>query len=260
MLLINTRPADRARPLTECFEQAHFDVLELPVLALKPCVLDESLQQLFQQLREAKIVVVVSPMAVQVGMSYLQQCEISLAELSHLQWVAVGQTTSDALAEFGIVSHVPEVETSEGMLSLSVFNTLESQQCIAFWRGEGGRQFMMQACQRQNHKVLNFLLYQREFPEHTQQKFEQAVDFISQAEKPYWVCISSEASWKNWLTMTSKHHEIQKACHFLVLGERLYQLLLNDPSRQNIDFAVTQLDRLSPETVLHQVNELKRSV
>ena len=36
---------------------------------------------------------------------------------------------------------------------------------IAFWRGLGGRQFMMQQLQQQGISVLNFVLYRRQCPE-----------------------------------------------------------------------------------------------
>ncbi len=49
--------------------------------------------------------------------------------------------TAQALAQYGISAEVPKVETSEGMLQLPVLQTLNSGQCLAFWRGEGGRMF-----------------------------------------------------------------------------------------------------------------------
>jgi uroporphyrinogen-III synthase len=37
--------------------------------------------------------------------------------LKHIQWIAVGQATANRLHEYGIEAHVPDVETSEGMLT-----------------------------------------------------------------------------------------------------------------------------------------------
>ncbi len=67
---------------------------------------------LFQRLPEVQCIVVVSPTAVSIGMQYLQQSGVLLAQLQHIQWIAVGKTTADCLAEYGIDALIPEVETS----------------------------------------------------------------------------------------------------------------------------------------------------
>lgn len=103
------------------------------------------------------------------------------------------------------------METSEGMLSLPLFNQVKELKRIAFWRGEGGRQFMMQQCQARHIDVLNFILYDRAFPQQTQAQFLDFVNKIEQFEKPYWSCISSEASWHNWLALTRDRSWIKKA-------------------------------------------------
>ncbi len=58
-------------------------------------------------------------------------------------------------------SVVPEVETSEGMLQLAcVCRIWPVMQRIAFWRGEGGRQFMMQTrlMQRDADTIILFCI------------------------------------------------------------------------------------------------------
>jgi len=72
MLFINTRPQDRASTLTEALVDAGYQVATLPLLELKAEPFSFELQQLYQQLEQTQVIVVVSPTAVEVGMQYLQ--------------------------------------------------------------------------------------------------------------------------------------------------------------------------------------------
>ncbi|MFX4774272.1 uroporphyrinogen-III synthase, partial [Acinetobacter baumannii] len=81
-----------------------------------------TLDQLYQQLSGAQAIVVVSPTAVDVGMQYLKQSGLKLDDLKHIQWIAVGQATAHRLYEYGVEAHVPDVETSEGMLNLPILH------------------------------------------------------------------------------------------------------------------------------------------
>ena len=69
----------------------------------------------------------VSPTAVDVGMQYLAQSGLKIDELKHIQWIAVGQATANRLHDYGIEAHVPEVETSEGMLNLPLLHCMKNQ-------------------------------------------------------------------------------------------------------------------------------------
>ncbi len=99
MLFINTRPQDRAKPLTVALQQQFIEVIELPLLELIARPLSSELTYLYQQLFSAKVIVVVSPTAVEIGMKYLKQLDIQLADLAHLKWIAVGQKTAESLLD-----------------------------------------------------------------------------------------------------------------------------------------------------------------
>lgn len=258
MLFVNTRPQDRAQALTKCLEQADFTVLSLPVLELRARPFNQALKDLYFSLISTQIIVVVSPTAVEIGFSYLYQSGLTLSDLNHIQWVAVGKKTALALKHYGIESHIPAVETSEGMLNLPLFTHLNAAHNVAFWRGEGGRQFMMQSLQQQQRQVLNFVLYERFLPESAVSDFQTFLKLANESERPYWMCISSEASWKNWLKLCEHHLEVLQCCHVLVLGERLYELLNNDKKNLNLGFQVTRVDDLDPLVILHTINNLKK--
>lgn len=259
MLFINTRPQERAVELTQHLQFAGYQVVELPVLELKPEPYSDQLQQLYRRLPEAEVIVVVSPIAVQVGMQYLQRSQISLQQLAHVQWVAVGQTTAKALRLYGIRSTVPEIENSEGMLSLPMFQHSRLQ-TVAFWRGHGGRQLMMQQCQAQHVEVLNFVLYDRSCPEQAAARFKQLMLDDQLRQRPFISLVSSEAGWKNWIALCQNNMDFLNQGHYLVLGDRLYQLLNKYKAENGFWFSVSQVNHLQPDEILRQLKEDDRRI
>ncbi|MEB3754460.1 uroporphyrinogen-III synthase [Acinetobacter sp. MD2(2019)] len=255
MLLINTRPAHRAQALSAPLREFALEVLDLPLLELRPVAWNATLLRQYQQLLHAQIIVVVSPTAAEIGLAYLKQSGLSLAELAHVQWIAVGAATAEYLAQHQIHAHVPEVETSEGMLSLPILQQ-STVQSVAFWRGEGGRQFMMQQLQQQGIQLLNFVLYTRHCPDKTAVMFQQQLPYLQHSKKKIYVCISSEASWLNWQALCQNAPELLKKCHYLALGERLYRLIL---TTQNLDgqAQVTAFARLAPDVIYRYLLEQK---
>ena len=238
--LINTRPAERANALSKDLQALGYSVYELPLLSLEPIAFNVELEAQFAQFKHAEIVVVVSPIAVELGMQYASQCNISLAELQKKQWIAVGQSTQKALGKYKIDSQCPTVETSEGMLQLPILNDLISAQSskskhtkslrIAFWRGIGGRTLMMDELIAQGCTVLNILLYRRAMPNYTVDDLKKLAPQL-----PTTILISSEQSWKNWQQLTTQlveHAIISKDIfsenQYVVLGDRVSQVLRDD--------------------------------
>ncbi|WP_216937075.1 MULTISPECIES: uroporphyrinogen-III synthase [unclassified Acinetobacter] len=252
MLLINTRPRDRAAILTQQLQAAQVSVLELPLLELHAVPYSDELLGLYQQLEQAKIIVVVSPTAAQIGMQYLQQAGVALSALTQVHWVAVGKATEQALACYGIHSHVPEVETSEGMLQLAVLKQLAAGSNVAFWRGEGGRQFMMDHLRASSIKVLNFILYRRQCPETTATILTENLALLEMQQR-FAVLVTSEASWLNWLALMQDNAElIQHAC-YLVLGPRLATILGVYQQQHQAGFQFVQIDDLEANTILQKM-------
>ncbi|GAB3054178.1 uroporphyrinogen-III synthase [Acinetobacter apis] len=225
MLFINTRPSDRAQQLTTKLKETGIQVLDLPLLELSTLPLDEALIKLFLSLPSAEVIVVVSPTAADIGLAYLKACHISLSLLSHIHWIAVGEKTAAVLKKAGLNPYVPEVETSEGMLDIPVLQQHATHH-VAFWRGIGGRQFMMQHLASKGLQISNFLLYQRALPVSTQQKLLQNYAEIQMYQPNIYVCISSEASWLNWKSICHHHLSFIQDCYYVALGARLTTLLM----------------------------------
>lgn len=258
MLFINTRPQNRALTLTKALIEAGYQVEALPLLELVAEPFSKALQQLYQQLNDTQIIVVVSPTAVEVGMHYLQLADMQLEQLKHIQWVAVGQATAQALAHYGIESHIPEVENSEGMLDLPILTQQNHLKKIAFWRGLGGRQFMMQQLQQQGVVLLNFVLYQRQCPEESIVYFPNILKKLDSNQCAA-VLISSEASWNYWRQLNAQNHNAVKWI-YLVLGERLVQVLENAQMQLEHQLNIIQLENLSASEIIQRMSDWQGNV
>ena len=195
MLFLNTRPADRAADLTQFLQARQIDVLDLPLLELSPMPWSEDLAALYAALASVQVIVAVSPSAVQYGMEGLKRAGLTQASILHIQWIVVGEATAKALQAYGLSSHVPLVETSEGMLDLPVLHQLDNTAKVAFWRGEGGRQFMMDTLRKKGVQLLNFVLYRRQCPEQAPRILMEHLLEL----QGYCMLVTSEASWLNWL-------------------------------------------------------------
>lgn len=252
MLFLNTRPAERAATLTQFLKAHQVDVLDLPLLELAPMPWSESLKALYAALASVQIIVAVSPSAVTYGMQGLVRAGLTAESLSHVQWIAVGDATAQALKDYGFSSHVPEVETSEGMLDLPLLHKLAPNVKIAFWRGEGGRQFMMNSLHEKGIELLNFVLYWRKCPEQASRILTKNLLRL-QRQQGYCMLVTSEASWRNWQMLIVEHSEVLHQAHFLVLGERLFHLLEQDRQAHQYLFHIYQLNDLRKESILKQI-------
>ena len=221
MQFINTRPKDRAEPLSSALKQYGHHVIHLPLLALSELPLTKALIEQYQQFLDADIVVVVSPIAARIGFKYYQQLNLPLEVLQRKIWIAVGQTTAKTLQDYQIESVVPDIETSEGMLSLPQLTSHPSQK-IAFWRGIGGRTLMMQQLDAQGCDIINMLLYTRQMPDSS--------ELLAQYHLQHHdiVLISSEASWVNWQQLLVNTNFECKDFYYIVLGDRVSERLIQE--------------------------------
>lgn len=253
MLFINTRPKARAEKLNQGLASEGYEVIDYPLLELVESPYSIELAALYQQLVVTQVIVVVSPTAAEIGLRYLHLSGIQIDQLQHIQWVAVGQSSADYLAQHQIHAEVPVIETSEGMLQLEMFKQSSNLKRIAFWRGEGGRQFMMQHLQSQGVEILNFVLYSRRCPKEAIEHLDMLISRMSTAREKVWVLISSEASWLNWLKLLEAAPSLSHQCCYMVLGERLFHIIMTYKNQQDVYYSVCRVDDLKSDTVLEQL-------
>lgn len=196
MTFINTRPSDRAKPLTEHLHQAGVDVLDLPLLTMQPLSLGDSERNKLGQWQSYDVVVVVSPTAAKL---FLQQItntpkctnpktssatkplsEPAPTPTHTPTLVAVGRATAtvlERLEQYRITVQIPKTSNNEGMLAMPCIAELQAGQQVLICRGVGGRRLLIEALSERNVQVDTVSLYQRQLPEQTQAIF---VDWVTQ--------------------------------------------------------------------------------
>ena len=273
--VLNTRPAERANGLNQALQQAGYQVSQLPLLELvaEPF---EAIQPQLSEIWQVAVVVVVSPAAAQLGLAGLKQLAILPSQLS-CQWVAVGQGTAAVLAQAGITAQVPALETSEGMLALDIFQQAQhsTASCaitsdsaatgpIMFWRGHGGRQFMLKQLASQQ-QVISLNLYDRQLPKSSKAQYQQLLN----QPPPQVLVITSGMSWQHWLELGQQFGTMTPP-YILVLGQRIYQKIcqqvvhmtvMTTPYIQTCNATMPKvilLENLNPVTILAVLNQLQK--
>lgn len=119
---------------------------------------------------------------------------------------------------------------------------------------------MMQQCLERQIEVLNFVLYQRVLPEQSWYIFQQFQVQFSQLRPDVktWVCISSEASWNNWKLLCQHVPEVLNQMHYLVLGQRLSEILQLDRKQYQYCFNIAQVEHLSPTVIIQTLAEYEK--
>lgn len=253
--IINTRPLTRASLLNQVLRSHGFDVIALPLLELIAETLTPELNWQLQQMSTMHMVIVVSPTAAELGLIQLQLLDICPQQLN-CQWIAVGTGTATVLQQAGLQPLIPQLETSEGILSLPALHQLASQSQIMFWRGHGGRQLMLQALQQANHQVMSVDLYRRRLPLESMQQYQYLVGLPALI-----LLITSGVSWQHWLQLAEQSGQLIYPAYVLVLGERIYQLIQHwfkqhhQPQQQT---TVILIDNLQPETILTMLEKLPK--
>ena len=119
---------------------------------------------------------------------------------------------------------------------------------------------MMQQCLDRQIEVINFVLYQRALPEQSWHVFQQLDVCFSHLgpNLKKWVCISSEASWNNWKLLCQHAPDVLNQMYYLVLGQRLSEILQLDRKQQQFCFKIIQIECLNPTHIVQTLAEYER--
>lgn len=222
---LNTRPTDRAQPLTLALEQAGWHVDELPLLELIPLPVTQQDQNVLLQLltQPPRVIVVVSPTAARLGLLALEALKIHAASLP-IRWLAVGHGTAQVLKAVGVSADVPELETSEGLIASSALSDLVVDELVMVWRGIGGRELVQESLLARGVRLQVLNLYQRQLPDASQALWANYCATTSHSVKkddkhlPDVVLLSSGESWRYWRELAG---EQTLTPWLLVMGQRL---------------------------------------
>lgn len=265
MIVINTRPAERAAKLTQFLRGHGATVVELPLLALAATPLTFTEQQALvellvpQSLPAYQAVVVVSEAAVDFTLQAMQALSLQQAMPNALPpFVCVGQKTADYLtqrwqAQFGVTPStcyppLPEQQNNIGMLQLSLVQGFKSGDRVQVWRGVGGREVLIDALRARGITVTLINSYQRQLPATTIVQFSQfyAKFLLKPPPTPIWVLISSLAAWQNWFKLLQ---EAVTPVSPNVFNYVALQTRIGEHIRAHSDACVHVVDDLQPTTI-----------
>lgn len=189
LTVLNTRPAAQAGGLTALLEAAGATVWPLPLIFVRPQPLPLLQRQYLLDLDRYDYVFFVSQNAVRLG---LEAVADFWPQWPHrLPAIAVGQATATGLREAGLTVLVPKREDSEGVLALPELAEPVGLKVLVF-RGEGGRELLVETLVERGARVDVLELYRRDCPP------EAAMEFAALPRRPDVVLLSSPDVWRHW--------------------------------------------------------------
>ncbi|WP_198336183.1 uroporphyrinogen-III synthase [Psychrobacter celer] len=215
-VVINTRPVERAAPLTQYLQAAGLSVVEIPMLTLQPRPITNAEMALMRQwfAGDYQALVIVSPTAAAAGLAVWQALarehhgqhserngdkqknasqnnesqktteRQNLSAPSHL--IAVGEATAAVLNEAKIKAasyHVlqPRVANNEGMLAMPEIDSLQAGDKLLVWRGLGGRRLLVNTLQARGVHIDSIAWYERIMPHEAYRQYNQWLQQFSTA-------------------------------------------------------------------------------
>lgn len=230
-IVINTRPVERAAPLTHRLQAAGLTVIEMPMLTLQSRPTTDSDKMMMRQwlAGEYQMVVIVSPTAAASGLAAWQALARAHKMLDGIDnaadiamfeglkapslLIAVGDATAAVLNRAKLDTtvhqvHQPKVANNEGMLEMPEVERLQAGDKVLIWRGLGGRRLLVDALQARGVHIDSIAWYERTMPADATfqyQKWQQgfltqkvAQDItLSERAKPI-VVVSSGTAFEHW--------------------------------------------------------------
>lgn len=199
-IVINTRPVERASPLTQHLQVAGLTVVEMPMLMLQPRpTTDVDIALMRQWLAgEYKALVIVSPTAASAGLAvwqklkhehkeheykakdsngkYTQKSSEGLSLSSPL--ITVGEATAAEFSQVNIDTtdyqiFQPRTANNEGMLAMPEIDSLQAGDKLLIWRGLGGRRLLVDTLHARGVQVDSIAWYERTMPIDAMAQYQQ---------------------------------------------------------------------------------------
>ena len=233
-VVINTRPVERAAPLTEHLQAAGMSVIDMPMLTLEARSTTEQDMGLMRQwfAGDYQALVIVSPTAAASGLAVWQALEhecqaqkssenasqqketgfTGLKAPSHL--IAVGEATAAVLNDAKLAASSyqvlqPLIANNEGMLAMPEIDSLQAGDKLLVWRGLGGRRLLVDTLQARGVHIDSIAWYERKMPADAMTQYEQwQMQFLAQQSKQQAtaqpkpiVIVSSGTAFEHWETI-----------------------------------------------------------
>ena len=212
-MLLNTRPDDLAAELSAELKALGVASVHLPLLAIER----QSVSPEAALAQDCALVLCVSPRAAEFFLESLSEQQLQAFKLKQL--IAVGARTAQVLREAGLKVLVPEQISSEGLLAMPQLAALKAGDSILILRGQGGRRLIDEVMSARGVLVNELILYRRCTPANLPERYEKL-----QSANITQVLITSYESWLQFQKLEPNLSRYR----YLVLGERLVKLMLND--------------------------------
>ena len=187
--VLNTRPAHQSAELTAALRAAGAQVSELPLIAIAPRELSPAQNRLLLDLDRYDAVFFVSANAAQLGLDAIANL---WPQWPHqLPAYAVGERTARVLRDAGLRVHVPAQADSEGLLAMSALQDVRGKKFLLF-RGEGGRELLINTLRERGAHLDVLELYRRELPAAATTQWQAL------AAKPAVVIMTSPDAMRHW--------------------------------------------------------------
>lgn len=211
--VLNTRPKEQARSLSQNIRDAGGFVIELPTLEIHPT--HEWLDSL-PDLKKVTQTIFISINAVEHCFSLLKQHNINWP--SSIEVIALGKGTAAALNQLNIpVNAIPEVADSEHLLALPCLQKPQKHPILLF-KGEGGRPLIEHSLLERGANLLTLNVYTRDFPKIN----AQFVTSIWRDDSVDIILLTSEQSMHHLFKLFEKEaHNWLRSKTYLVISERL---------------------------------------
>ena len=252
-IVINTRPVERAAPLTRHLQAAGMSVVDMPMLTLQPRLTTDSDMILMRQwlAGEYQALIIVSPTAAASGLAIWQLLEREhqangatdkeveategssniLVAPSHL--IAVGEATAAVLNEAKLSNASyqvlqPAIANNEGMLAMPEIDNLQAGDKLLVWRGLGGRRLLVDTLQARGVHIDSIAWYERKMPIDAMMQYQQWLQGFnsqnvtsgitaSQQVKPI-IIVSSGTAFEHWESIVQSTKTFDVAAEHQVMS------------------------------------------
>ena len=182
-----TRPQGQGQALCEQVARLGLVPRPLPLIEIIPHgELSAQQRTVILQLDNYQHLIFISANAIRLGMKVIEDFWPQLP--AGLNWYAVGEPSSLALAAYGVTALAPQSQmNSEGLLALPQLRSVNGERILIF-KGEGGRTVLRDSLAGRGAQVTQLSLYRRRCPLQLQEQWrrclsqEQAVILLNSGE------------------------------------------------------------------------------
>lgn len=176
--VLNTRPLEQGKRLSQVITQAGGVALECPALTIVPT--EPTWLGSLPDLQQVKQAIFISVNAAEFAFKQFHQAKLLWPD--SIQVIAVGQATASVLTKYGLQANFPEIADSEHLLTMEILQSLKNKLILLF-KGEGGRTLIAETLIARGANLVVLEVYRRLQPSLNTQELcslwqNDAVDII----------------------------------------------------------------------------------